>query len=543
MTEFELKFEVPPASLKGVAAAMQPGKTTRQRLQARYFDTDDHALARSGLVLRLRKEGRHWVQTAKAQTADMLERLEHNAAFPSPPQGAVLAPDLARHRGTPVGAAIDKALRVGAKGDYPELHLLYETDINRVTSHVVFKGSVVELALDQGRVFSGADVRNNSTPKSQAIRELEFELKQGLPVDAVELAGQWCAHHGLWISTIAKSMKGQRLCSGNEFVAATPALPPSFSKHATARDMMTAVISACLNHVLPNMSELASGSTAPDQVHQLRVGIRRLRTALGERHELVDSAGVKASPAADWEFLERWERWEVWGIWEEALVSAFRALGAHRDASNLTLVTQPHLLAAGGPGMSLKDVTGDRADLGEIVRKPEFQNALLGLLRFVYQQDGELDNDANESDETNTSNAADTPTGLKKMVSRRLNKLHKQALLDGKKFLELNEEQQHRVRKRLKRLRYLIEFSAPLFVTRKTNKKIQRMSAALKPAQDALGLYNDELMALHAWQALVVDDPNAWFGVGWLTARQEPNARRCLKEIKAFANVKPFWRK
>ena len=45
MTEFELKFEIPPASLKSIADTMRRSKTTRQRLQASYFDTADGALA------------------------------------------------------------------------------------------------------------------------------------------------------------------------------------------------------------------------------------------------------------------------------------------------------------------------------------------------------------------------------------------------------------------------------------------------------------------------------------------------------------------
>ena len=103
MTEFELKFEIPLAKLKGVAVAMLEGKATRQRLQASYFDTADRALAAHGIVVRLRKEGRRWVQTAKGPTADLLDRLEHNAALPSQSAAAMPALDLSRHRETPVG--------------------------------------------------------------------------------------------------------------------------------------------------------------------------------------------------------------------------------------------------------------------------------------------------------------------------------------------------------------------------------------------------------------------------------------------------------
>ena len=495
MTEFELKFEIPPAHLKSVAVAVLEGKATRQRLQASYFDTPDGVLAAHGVVVRLRKEGRRWLQTAKGSTADVLERLEHNVTVAPQGAGVVPAMDLSRHRGTPIGKAIGKAL--GLKGDdnYPSLELLYGTDVQRISRQLAHGSSVVEIALDQGRVFANGH--------SQSICELEVELKQGLPVDAVNLARQWSAAHGLWISTIAKSMKGQRLRQAVPFGQATSAVAPKYAPQVTVHDMLSAVVQTCLGQILPNASELASGSNHPDHVHQLRVGIRRVRTALRELAGLTDAI----DPA-----------------WEVGLVNAFRALGAHRDQSHLALVLQPQLLAAGGPKIDFKDGQDKPPDAGETVRAPDFQAALLGLLGFIQRE---------------AIGVPSTPGALKKAVAARLDKLHKRALRDGKKFLALSEADQHGVRKRLKRLRYLIELSAPLFGADKR----KRMAAALKPVQESLGLYNDELMALHAWRAMTPDEPNAWFGIGWLTARKQPHARRCLKKIKAFANAPPFWHK
>jgi triphosphatase len=494
MTEFELKFEIPPAHLKSVAVAVLDGTASRQRLQASYFDTPDGALARHGIVVRLRKEGRRWVQTAKGPTPDLLERLEHNAALPLQRAGAVPALDLSRHGATPVGKAIKKAL--GLKGDesYPSLELLYGTDVQRITRRVACGASVVEVALDQGRVFADG----HSVP----ICELEIELKEGTPTDAVALALQWCTEHGLWMSTSAKSMKGQRLRSATPFGEATPATAPEFSRQASAHVMVTAVVQACLSQILPNMSELASGSNHPDHIHQLRVGIRRLRTALRELDGLTD--GLDST-------------------WEPCLVEVFRALGAHRDNNHLAHVLQPELLAAGGPELGFDAVESDIPDPGKTVRDPEFQAVLLGLLGFVYREAPE---------------AAAADASLKKTVSQLLDKLHTRALKDGRKFLTLDEAEQHGVRKRLKRLRYLLEFVGPLF----SPGKVKQIATALKPVQDALGQYNDELMALHALRTLAAHDPNAWFGIGWLSARRQPNARRCLKEIKAFADIKPFWR-
>ena len=494
MTEFELKFEVSPKNLKSVAVAMLQGKVIRQRLQASYFDTADGALAAHGIVVRLRKEGRRWVQTAKSSTADLLQRLEHNAAVPAQRVGAVPALDLSRHHGTPVGKSIDQALGLKVNDVYPNLKLLYGTDVQRVTRLVASGTSMVEIALDQGRVFSEGH--------AQLICELEVELKEGSPHDAVTLARQWCANHGLWMSTISKSMKGQRLGHEAAMSQATSATPAKVSRQAAGHEMVSAVVAGCLSQMLPNMSELAGGSQHPDHIHQLRVGIRRLRTALHELRGLSDAI----DPA-----------------WEGALVQTFRALGVHRDHSQLVLVLQPQLLAAGGPSMPLSDVNSNMSEPGSVVRTPEFQDTVLGLIGFVHR---EMPKSFDKSD------------ALKKAISLRLKKLYKHALRDGKKFLALDEVQQHSVRKRLKRLRYLIEFAAPLFASSKVN----RMAEALKPVQDALGLYNDELMALQTWRAFAADAPHAWFGIGWLTARKQPNAKRCLKQIKILAEIKPFWR-
>ena len=89
----------------------------------------------------------------------------------------------------------------------------------------------------------------------------------------------------------------------------------------------------------------------------------------------------------------------------------------------------------------------------------------------------------------------------------------------------------------MKRLRYVAELVAPLFPARKGRDFL----AAIKPVQDALGLYNDELMALEAYRSLAERDTAAWFGVGWLTARRAANAAQCQRELEAFAKAKPFW--
>ena len=498
MTEFELKFEIPPTSLLRVAAALKVGKISRQRLQARYFDTVDGTLAAHGLVVRMRKEGRRWVQTAKGPSGTLLERLEHNASLGQQPKGVDPAVDLARHAGTPVGKAIANALNLKAGEACPDIAPLYETDVRRITRLVEHDGSVLEIALDQGRILSG----NQSLP----ICELEVELKTGRPGHAVALARQWCAEYGLSLSSITKSMKGQRLRNAEFWGPAVTATAPTFRRDATGAQIVAAVLQSCLNQIVPNASELAAASSDPDHVHQLRVGLRRLRTALRELDGLTDAFDA---------------------AWEPALVHVFRKLGEFRDHDHLERDLQPKLLAAGGPNVSFAQVGKNIPDPAAVVRAPAFQDVLLSLIGFAHRFEPQV-----------ASNNAPARDAVKKILRSRLKKLRSQALKEGEKFTELNQTEQHRVRKRLKRLRYVSEFSAAFFKAR----KLSAFIAALKPAQDALGLYNDKLMALQACRRLAIDDPCAWFGVGWLESRRMPNAQHCLDDIEAFAKAQPFWR-
>ena len=111
-------------------------------------------------------------------------------------------------------------------------------------------------------------------------------------------------------------------------------------------------------------------------------------------------------------------------------------------------------------------------------------------------------------------------------------------LAQGRQLAALPEAGHHALRKRLKRLRYLAEFSQPLF----SKRKAAAYFAALKPLQDALGIYHDEVAALQVWQGLSDHDPRALFGAGWLSARREVHVRNCQQACEVFARqARPFW--
>ena len=176
MLEQELKFSIPRASSKTVAAqlaTLQP--SSRMRLRAMYFDTADRQLARRHAAIRLRQEGRRWVQTFKMAGADALSRIELNHPCP----GRQL--DLAVYAGTPAETVL-----AGLAG---ELQVRYETDVWRRAVSVRIRGGTVEIAYDEGVIRAGG--------LELPVCELEFELASGRPAALFKLAARWQRQHGL----------------------------------------------------------------------------------------------------------------------------------------------------------------------------------------------------------------------------------------------------------------------------------------------------------------------------------------------------------
>ena len=505
--EIEFKFRIPPERLKAVEAALRRGAVGTTRLQARYHDTADGALAAAGVALRLRKEGRRWVQTAKAAGAGPVQRLEHNADLGGGAPPAL--PDPARHAGTPVGERLAEVL--AAAGGAP-LVQTYATDVRRLTRVVRHAGATVELALDTGRIAAPGPA--GGPLRTAPVCELELELLRG-PVSALAaLAAQWAQRHGLWLSTVSKAERGERLMRGDPPAAPVKAAPPDFAplvaQAGEAPDgpaVQRAVVAACLAQILPNATEVAEGSEDAEVVHQLRIGIRRLRVALRELAAL--------APGLD-------------PAWEAPLVETFRALGAQRDRDLVLAEALAALQADGAPAIDLPPPAEAPVRVAEVVRAPALQAALVALVGLAASP---------AAADAQGQAALDAEAALAHL-QQRLRRLRRQVLRDGARFESLDDEARHRVRKRLKRLRYLAEFTAPLFGARRTG----RFLDALRPAQDALGVYNDAVVARALFVEAVPHDARAWYALGWLDARRDALARRAHRALVRIADAPAFWK-
>ena len=528
MKEVELKFQVPSAARKAVESAVAGRQAPpRLHLRAAYFDTPAGALASAGLALRLRKEGRAWVQTLKGLLPDGggMTRAEHNV-LRAETGAAVPAIDPQRHADTAVGAALSKVL-ASADG---ELSLVITTDIWRRTRTVRAPGGVVDLAFDVGRISSCG----TSPPRQIPVCELEIELKRGHPQAVLTTAQRWVARHGLWLDTRSKAELGHLLSRDDAMAEARRAGDVTLSKSMTPSAALQAVLRSCLLQISVNASQIASGRHAPEHTHQLRVGLRRLRSALQffDGAQLADAvdASVRASLGSD-------------------AAALFRQLGQARDreavAEPLAIELSRALVAVGLSGAPPElSAFGAEVDPTEVVRQEAAQRLMLNLLSRAQGEPHEPPVASNRTaalppggPSVEASTAEPAPP-LRSRLARRLNRWHRQVLVDVQAFDTLDDEGRHRLRKRIKRLRYATEFSASLF----EEQAVRRYLKALRAVQERLGTLNDVAVGIALYSAALPTDARALFALGWLASQRERAVAECQPDLQRFAGSKRFWR-
>ncbi len=495
MTEIELKFQVPAARREAVANAVA-GRTAApvvQRLQAAYFDTEARTLASAGIALRLRREGSHWVQTLKAGSGDTLLRLEHNVPRPGR-SAAAPALEPALHDGTPAGERLNEVL---GDGVHAVLQCQYRTDVRRRLRVLRTRGATLELAFDQGVIVAG--------DASLPLCELEIELHGGPAAVLLATARTWVQRHGLWLDTRSKAERGTLLATGQARSPARKAKAVALPKDGGLDDARRRVLAECLQQVTVNASQVASADFGDEHVHQLRVGLRRLRSAL----RLFDAQGDGSTTAT----------------LAEPGAALFRALGAARDAAAVAGPLQAQLAQAlAATGLALQPPAlpvGEGGDPAVLVRAPAVQAWLLDVMAQTLPP---------------AESAEQLPAAPH--LTARLNRWHRAVAAAVDRFDSLDDDARHRLRKQVKRLRYGVEFAQALWGA----KKVGRYLRALSALQERLGALNDVTVALAGYRSADTHEPAALFALGWLAARRVALIAECAPALKAFADVRRPWK-
>lgn len=531
---------------------MRKGKTAQTvRMAAGYLDTPDRRLARAGLSWRLRREGRRWVQTLKGPGAHGLERFEHSVPR------ARADWDPVAHIETPPGAQLMRLID-GALEEGVAVAVRYRTDVRRMLRLVRTRGADVEVAYDVGSITAG--------DQKIDLHEIEFELVRGSPAAMLAMAERWRHRFGLVVDPRTKAEQGDRLAEGDRFPAVRKAQRVRFDGDTDTLTAFRSALEDCLQQILRNAIGLVDGDDARrvDHVHQLRVGVRRLRSLLRSYQGWVPEP-------------------------PEALVTAlrelFNALGIARDSDVMASGVGRELFAAGSPAAATPAQAADGSDAAaamrpsgaagrtkagnqtradgapsssiqpaELVASEAVQQALLGWISWntllAVEPEAASSETANESGRNDEPQPVDgapkaeaSALPIAQRAAGRLKRWHKRIATDAPRFEQLEEEAVHDLRKRVKRQRYALEFFAPLL----RRKEVEAYLKPLSAAQEEMGLLNDLFVAQVAFreqidQARVSGQSGAaddWFALGWLAARireeRHQMAPALLKLAKAHA--------
>lgn len=437
--EVELKFDVAATDAEALKACPALAGLTPAIVEADtfYFDTKDGIVRRAGYSLRVRKAGGRFVQAVKhkrAAAAGLFVRDEWEAEVP----GFALEDEaLAK---TPLKKLLD------AEGAGP-LKLQLRSRFRRTTWLVTHKGSVIEVVLDEGRVTAGK--------AESALCELELELKSGKPRALFALAGEIGAALPLRLGVLSKAERGHALAA-KTLGEPAKAEPIALTGRLNEGEAFRAVAQACLRHYRLNEIVLLERRDA-DALHQARIALRRLRSALSLFRPTVRGK--------DYQELREEVSWLA---------------GQFGDARNLDvlLAGEDGLQAAKAVRERLLKARAKAYDRVEIALGSARVRALMLNLSLWIEAGAWRFRDR-------------AKRALAGLAVEQLDRQWRRVKRNGARLGKTDADDRHRLRLDVKKLRYSAEFLAGLATRKAKLARYERFVTALKILQESLGDLND----------------------------------------------------
>lgn len=481
-----------------------------RRLETGYFDTPDRFLFGHDLSLRVRRRGRRFIQ--RLTLHDQGGR-DAPLVWEWPVDGA--APDLSCLSAMRIaGLSRPLAERLAKAPVAP----VFETRLRRQIRRLELPDAVLELVLDEGTVQAGAS--------QEGLREIGLVLRSGETGLLYELGARLLETGALHLNPLGIVRRGYALASGGAMRACKARPGPVTAQQAAAMptdDMIAATLLECQTHLLANQPVAADGRN-PDGVHQMRVALRRLRSALSLYRRAVAAPAMRHFAAeAKWAADELGDA-RSWDVLLGATIEApSRLTGPVADFERMRRVAETPRADAYRRARAMLDAQ----------RYDRFQ---LSLGQWIARRGWR-----NEVDHAGLAVLAEPAPEL---AARILARLHAKAVRQGKGFRRLSPEDRHTLRITLKTLRYASEFFLPLFGESATARRYLRQLARL---QDALGLDQDAATTQPLLDALAARDDapglHRAIGViaGWQARATAANRDALVEPWRRFRALAVFW--
>lgn len=511
--EIELKLTVRPEDLPRLRSAKsleggRPGPAS-QLLETVYFDTGDLLLYGRGASLRVRRKGKRFIQTLKLASSSVgpvANRLEWEVPVSggTPDPSAFSDPDARSHLEPVIGEVLVPVFTTAFRRS---LHLLNPRE-----------GVEIEVALDQGEI-------RTADGSIELIGEVELELKRGDGEIALyDLAMALNEDVPLRVGVQSKAERGYALAA-KQAPKSVKAGQVQVHAEDSVETVLARTVRQCVGHLVANEACALVGHD-PEGIHQMRVALRRLRSALSVFRAFI--------PPEQHAFLVGELKW----------LSA--ALGGAREWDVFLVDLHPPARAAGpggGAHRALDEVaaacrTRAYAAAREAILSRRYTHLILWLGSWLERQAWRRQPVSEE--------AARLFLPVRDLADELLDKRHRQVRRRGRGFAGQSVERRHELRIGLKKLRYAAEFFRGLYPA----KPVKRYLALLSAFQEALGHLQDvatvEKLIDAAQAELGSSLPGGWTVaagtvLGWHARGLHDHEAGLRADWHAFMEAKPFW--
>ncbi len=495
--ELELKFQLGAGAVEALADAFPLASGRISQLHAVYFDTPGHVLRDGGFSLRIRREGDTHIQTLKHRAGGgLFERDEWESSV----QGFEL--DLAALADAPLEAAI------GGEALAPA----FTVEVERRVHEWSRGGTRVEVVFDTGVIVAEG--------RQEPVAEMELELLAGPPEDLFELARELQAKSAITLAFESKAERGYRLV-GHDGVAALRARQPAVGPETTGGEAFQSVARDALMQIAGN-ARLLQRAHNPDVLHQLRVGLRRLRAGLSVFKGMLDAPGLNDARAET--------RWLAGQLGEARDIDVFLQRAATTDE-----IEESPGRAAFFRALRIAQAEAYETALAA-VGSARFNALLLSLGEWIevgpWRRQG------------NARQRALREGSVADLASPVMDKLDRQLRRRSRGFQHADAEARHDLRKQAKKLRYAAAFFGGAFP--KHPKRRARFATALRALQDQLGELNDMAVARAVAMGAVGRRSGelafaAGLEVGRVTRDEEAALEAAAAALKTYRKGRPFW--
>ena len=443
-TELKLSFSANQLPIL-LEHALISGPCKRHKLFNVYYDTPELSLMKSGAAVRERKILRKTLLTVKLASPSLgglHRRLEWEApTIPGQFDFQTLIDD-------PVIA--EKMTMLA-----PQLIPIFTTDFVRRTWQVEFRGSKIEVAIDQGKTITK---RPDGLLYEAEICEVELELLEGNPVNLFGLARVLSRRVRLHPSSRSKAEIGYRLYQNVVISPVKPALV-EINPEADPIDTFQHICFECLYHLQLNDGGILLDND-DEYIHQARVAMRRIRSAI-----------KLFAPVLPMTFVGHWNNiWRDlanalgdarnWDVFSDELLPLLKqTFGNHPDIVELekfaiaerALGHQSAVATFGHRNYSVKVISFAEAVMN-LKNHPEIKNRQKMIL------------------ESQSTAEPIVPENTEEFASRLLKRRHRRFQRELS-VPSRSLEESHQLRLYLKKLRYSFEFFVQLFPKNNNNNR------------------------------------------------------------------------